>query len=224
MNRITAVLALISVVLWFAASIHAEETVLSDDGREVTLRDDGTWNYLSDDRYATSEDGTRIRLQSDGKWVEIQDDRNWVAWPEQAFRPGRDLAVEGEFEVELAEVWVESVRTKQQKNTRLRSQVVASLQISSKRDNELVFDMSRLTITDSRGRNYPLVDLKPVNLSLKAGMTENIRLIADGSPRWWGVKFFHLQIAAGLLGPGDVDLTKAMSEVVRREVETLTEL
>ena len=48
------------LLLFFAAG--ADETALSDDGREVRLMNDGTWEYVSDDRCATSEDGKRVRL------------------------------------------------------------------------------------------------------------------------------------------------------------------
>ena len=41
---------------------------MTDAGREVLLRDDGSWEYLSDDRFGTLKDGSRARLKSDGSW------------------------------------------------------------------------------------------------------------------------------------------------------------
>jgi hypothetical protein len=219
MNRVTLAIALL---LSFTGA-QAEETVLSDDGREVRLLSDGTWEYVSNDRFATSEDGKRIRLQSDGRWVEIEDDRNWIAVPAQALQQSRDVVSEGQFEVELSDVRIESVRSKKQKNSRLRSQIIATLEISSATDSRLQLDASTFVLTDSRGRQYPVVSLVPGNLSLVPGATGTVTVIGDGSPRWWGIKFLRLQIEAGVLGKADVELTKFMSEIAKLDVEALTQ-
>jgi hypothetical protein len=219
MNR---VIAIVGILLSFSR-VYADQTVLSDDGREVRLRNDGTWEYVSNDRFATSEDGKRIRLQSDGHWVEIKDDRNWIAIPAQALQQSRDVVTEGAFEVELSEVRIESVRTKKKKNSRLRSQIVTTLKISSATDSRLQLDVSAFSLTDSRGRSYPLVAFAPDNLSLTPGATGAVTMIWDGSPRWWGIKFLRLQIEAGVLGQADVELTKSMSEITKLEVEALTQ-
>jgi hypothetical protein len=219
MNRIIAV---VGILLSFSR-VYADQTVLSDDGREVRLRNDGTWEYVSNDRFATSEEGKRIRLQSDGRWVEIKDDRNWIAIPAQALQQSRDVVTEGEFEVELSEVRIESVRTKKKKNSRLRSQIVVTLKISSATDSKLQLDVSAFSLTDSRGRSYPLVALEPGHLSLTPGAAGTFTMIGDGSPRWWGIKFLRLQIEAGVLGQSEVELTKSMSEITKLEVEALTQ-
>lgn len=218
MSRIIAV---VGILLSFSR-VYADQSVLSDDGREVRLLKDGTWEYVSNDRFATSEDGKRIRLQADGRWVEIKDDRNWIAVPAQALLHSRDVASEGGFDVELSEIRIESIRTKKKKNSRLRSQMVATLKISSATDSSLALDASAFSLSDSRGRSYPLVALAPGNLSLTPGVTDTVTIIVDGSPRWWGIKFLRLQIAAGILGQAGVELTKSMSEITKLEVEALT--
>ena len=48
--------------------VFGEQTILTDAGREVLLRDDGSWEYLSDDRFGTLSDGSRVRLKLDGSW------------------------------------------------------------------------------------------------------------------------------------------------------------
>ena len=62
-----------------AFHVNAEKVGLSDDGREVRLAEDGTWEYVSDDRYATLPDGQRVLLKSDGTWENAEDDAAWVA-------------------------------------------------------------------------------------------------------------------------------------------------
>ena len=81
--------------------------------------------------FATTTDGRRIRLKSDGTWSESSDERTWIAIPAEALQHSRDVVTEGGFEVDLSEVRIESVRTKNKKNSRLRSQIVATLEISS---------------------------------------------------------------------------------------------
>ena len=40
----------------------ADQRILTDAGREVLLKDDGSWTYLSDDRFGTLKDGSRARF------------------------------------------------------------------------------------------------------------------------------------------------------------------
>lgn len=212
--------ALLSMTIWY---VSAEQTVLGDDGREVKLLKDGSWEYLSDDRFATTTDGRRIRLKSDGTWSESSDERTWIAIPAEALQHSRDVVTEGGFEVDLSEVRIESVRTKNKKNSRLRSQIVATLEISSATAGRFALDPSAFSLTDSRGRSYPLVAVEPGDFSLTPGVTGTITMIGDGSPRWWGIKFFRLQIDAGVLGPASIELTKSMSEITKLDVEVLTQ-
>ena len=46
----------------------ADQQVITADGREVVLKGDGTWIFLSTDRFANPEDGQRVQLKQDGSW------------------------------------------------------------------------------------------------------------------------------------------------------------
>ncbi len=46
----------------------AAQVVISDDGREVLLKDNGTWEFRSNDRYANTPDGRRVRLKENNTW------------------------------------------------------------------------------------------------------------------------------------------------------------
>ena len=79
----------------------ADTVVLSDDGREVKLNDDGSWEFVSEDRFATTEDGERIRLRADGRWEPVNDDEGWIALPREALNLSHDSISEENLKVEL---------------------------------------------------------------------------------------------------------------------------
>jgi hypothetical protein len=51
--------------------LHADQEVTTDDGREVLLKEDGSWTFRSTDRFANTVDGQRIRLKQDGSWAYV---------------------------------------------------------------------------------------------------------------------------------------------------------
>jgi len=196
------------------------ETVLSDDGREVLLNDDGSWEYVSGDRFATRDDGSRIRLSEDGSWQEVADERKWV----QARTLSKDRFTDGAYSFELVEVQIESVRSTQQKNTRVRSQILLTINVTSQQHLppiELARDVFK--VSDSKGRVYPVTDVSLKTAEHRAGETMSIRVIAAGAPRWWGVKYFRLEIDPGTVGNATgLVLIKAMSAVLKKEVKALS--
>jgi len=62
------ILAFICLTVFMAPFTRADETLLTDDGREVRLHDDGSWEFISNDRYANTPDGRRIRLRDNYTW------------------------------------------------------------------------------------------------------------------------------------------------------------
>ena len=59
-------------------SVFGEQRILTDAGREVLIRDDASWEYLSDDRFGTLSDGSRIRLKPGGSWEIEQDEKIFI--------------------------------------------------------------------------------------------------------------------------------------------------
>lgn len=179
---------------------QADEIVLSDDGREVRLNKNGSWEFVSEDRYATTSDGGRVRLKADGSWEKVEDDRNWVTLPASSVQTSRDKITEGSIQLEITEVVIESVRSRQQKNTRLSSQIVTYMNVTS--DDSQTFDllMSDITLRDSRGKQYDVISVLPGTIRVTPDSPVQVRIIADDSPKWWGVKSFTYEIAPGVLG------------------------
>ncbi len=205
-------------------SVHADDIVLSDDGREVRLNKDGTWEFVSEDRFATTSEGERVRLKADGSWALAEDDRNWVTLPAAAAQLSRDRLTEGSIQLEITEVIIESVRSKKQKNSRLRSQIVTWLNVSSEDDQTFTLKRSDITLRDSRGKQYEIASIQPENIRVSPDAPVKVRIIADDSPKWWGVKFFTYEISPGVLGNAQsLELTRSMNEVMKLETGALTE-
>lgn len=211
------------VLLFFYLSILSSnvfaEVVLSDDGREVRLNDNGSWEFVSEDRYATTGEGERIRLKADGTWEFVAQDSEWAEAPAVA-RSREDVVRHGDVRIELSGWRIESARDKRKKNTTLRSQMVLELTIKS--DGEIQKPTGRqLEISDSRGRIYPVTAISDIRkLDDKTG---RIQVAVDGSPRWFGIKFFRLQVQSGALGlDTEVRLTKSSADVVEVDVNALS--
>jgi len=212
------------LILFVSAFACADEIVLSDDGREVRIKDDGSWEFVSDDKFATTRDGERIRLKSDGSWEKAPDDQNWVAVPASSGAFSRDRITEGSINLEITEVIIESVRSRQQKNTRLRSQVVTWLSVTSTESQSFSLATDDISLVDSRGKNYEIVSITPSRLEVSPEAPAKVRIIADDSPKWWGVKFFKYEIAPGVLGNAQtLELTRSMNEVLKLDTGALTE-
>ncbi len=215
----------LAVACLLSMTAMADQIVLSDDGREVRLNEDGSWEFISEDRYATTEDGNRIRLGADGRWTEVDGEDHWVAVPAAALNISRDKISEGDLNIEVTEMVIESVRSRRQKNTRLSSQIITRLNFSSTEPLRFSLSPAQIQVVDSRGRNYPVETLSTPDVSVSPGEPFPLAFIADGSPRWWGVKFFKITFAPGALGNSEqLELTRSINEITRLEIEALSTL
>ena len=222
--RVAGSAALMSFLLAVTGVQASPEIVMADDGRLIRLNDDGTWAVVSEDRHATTGDGRRIVLGADGRWREADEQSRWVTLPTEAVVTSRDTIVDEALEVELVSLEIEEARGSKHKNTTLKAQTIARLQFSSSAQvDSLVLSPSQFTIRDSKGRDYPVEQVVPALVTLEPGRPVMLTLVADGSPRWWGVKFFRVEVRNGALGNREsLELTKAMAEVQEKQVESLT--
>ena len=109
----------------------ADQRILTDAGREVLLKDDGTWTYLSDDRFGTLKDGSRARLQSDGSWEIVEDEVGLISIPAQALKRSEDTIRSDEIYLEISEITIENQRGKNRKNSTLRAQMLVEIKIET---------------------------------------------------------------------------------------------
>ena len=219
--------------IFLSVASHADsQTAVADNGREVILKENGEWEYATKDIFATTTDGKRIRLQPNGEWQEVSeaDSPNTQTAIETAVQkviqaapvataPTRDVVSLDNAKITLDVVAIETSRESVGKNTRKRANLVFSLDIEG---SNLVPPTSAMRVTDSKGREYPV-------FSSSKGMSDTgnkprVIVRANGAPRWFGVKFFTLEIAPNTMGNANtIELRKPMDEVLRREVDSLPE-
>ena len=128
--------------------------MITDDGREVQLNDDGSWAFRSNDRFASTSDGRRIRLKEDGSWQYAKD-----APPV----PHKNTQTQNQA-IKLEKIVIEKHVKKGIKNTRVKTQTVFYLKLdSSKQANALSSstDTSLIEVKDNNGKSYPVISVKP---------------------------------------------------------------
>jgi len=157
----------------------ADQQVITDDGREVLLKGDGTWVFRSTDRFANTEDGQRVRLKQDGSWQYVGNAP--VASVEHVRSTLLDL--------KLQKVVIERHEKKVQKNIRLRTQTVfyVNLGLSAWAKNNISItkdDVSHIEVNDNNGKTYPVLSIHPAPVVLKPGADTTMVIRADGSPLW----------------------------------------
>jgi hypothetical protein len=205
-RRQVCLLGLLSMLgcMGTSTAIAEPKSAIADDGREVVLKDNGDWEYVSEDKFATTADGQRIRLKPNQRWQKVRDSEAPAYQPVPMSTVQRDNAMiaDSNVEVILDQVHVENQREDVGKNTRLRSNLVFYLDIQG----------------DLPG--YPVFSAIAGTAPIGAKPRWVIR--AKGAPRWWGVKFFSLQIAPDALGNQDsIELRKPMRDVLKKEVADL---
>lgn len=166
----------------------ADQQVITDDGREVLLRGDGTWVFRSTDRFANTEDGQRVRLKQDGSWQYVGN----------APMVSADHVTSTLLDIKLQNVVIERQEIKVQKNIRLRTQTVfyVSLGLSAKAKNTVSItenDVSHIEVIDNNGKTYPVLSIHPAPTVLMPGSDATVLIRADGSPAYLDdVKFMSV--------------------------------
>jgi hypothetical protein len=211
--------ALVATLAFTAANAEPRRAV-ADDGREVILKDNGEWQYVTDDVFATTPEGQRIRLTPDHRWEKARDSDAPAYQPVPISTLQRDniRIPASDVEVVLDQVLIENQRETFAKNSRVRSNLVLYLAISGAEATTL--SPQDFVVQDSRGKQYPVFLVEQGKAPI--GGQQRWLLRAQGAPRWWGVKFFSLQIAAGTFGnPEQIELRKPMRDVESNEVTDL---
>ena len=211
------VITMLCLTLLFSGSARsADMTVITDDGREVLLKQDGTWEFLSSDRFANTQDGRRVRLKADGSWE----------YAGNAPLVSREQVRTTELELRLQKAAIETHEIKVQKNKRVRSQTVFYLQLalSSAATDGIALggnDLSLVRVADNDGRAYPVLSISPDTGVLEPGSKTEVSIRADGSPQWWkSVKSMHIEFMPGMYGiEQPIRLSRALDEFEKRKVD-----
>ncbi len=200
------------------------EQAIGDDGREVRLYPDGRWEFISDDRFATTLEGRRVRLTTDGRWFPVTREEATRYGLTQKGGFSQDVAESENFSARLVLVDIETARSARQKNRTERSQMIFRLEVHSLPSlGKLDLDTAGFRVSDSRGREYTVTQVSPPAFTPTPGEPVPLAIFVADSPQWWGIKFFVLEIQPNALGNDTaIRLTKVMGEVTHREVSELS--
>lgn len=207
----------VSILLVLASSAIAEEVVVSDDGRQIRLNDDGTWVQVSQDRFATNAQGQRIRLRADGSWNVIS------ASSEDIVRSGsipNTASLQDEPVIFLKNVEILRREIKRAKSTHAETRMRYTIGVDNKTEQTVKLDLTGpFEATTNRGGEYPLLSADGPSQVL-AGQQAEVVVVVEDSPAWFGVKFLSLEVPAKAIGnAGARLLNKNMNEVKRINVD-----
>ena len=219
----------VSILLVLASSAIAEEVVVSDDGRQIRLNDDGTWVQVSQDRFATNAQGQRIRLRADGSWNVIS------ASSEDIVRSGsipNTASLQDEPVIFLKNVEILRREIKRAKSTHAETRMRYTIGVDNKTEQTVALDLTGpFEATTNRGGEYPLLSadgpsqVHPLLSAdgpsqVLAGQQAEVVVVVEDSPAWFGVKFLSLEVPAKAIGnAGARLLNKNMNEVKRINVD-----
>ena len=196
--------------------LAANQEVVTDDGREVLLKADGTWAFSSDDRFANTGDGQRVRLKADGSWEYVGN----------APMVTSQRVTTRELEIELQNAVIEIHEQKVQKNTRVNSQTVFYLKlglspVADKGIDIAKSDLALIAIQDNRRRNYPVLSMQTSSESLQPASEASITIRADGSPQWWkNVKTLNIVLKPGIFGLSEsINLSVSVDDIEKKKVD-----
>ncbi len=189
---------------------------LTDDGREVLLREDGSWEFRSNDRFANTRDGQRVRLKDDGTWEFVGNAP--LVLKEQVRTTLLDIR--------LQRVDIEIHKEKVNKNVREEKQTVFYLNVgvspAAKKSIPIAdTDLSLIEARHDKGKLFPVLSMTPNTLELKPGSEHTLAIRMKGAPSIWdGAKSMQLKLAPGVLGnTKPVILSQNISDMEKKYVE-----
>jgi hypothetical protein len=205
----------LSLLLGSPALLASQEG-LTDDGREVLLKEDGSWEFLSNDRYANTRDGQRVLLKEDGSWEYVGNAP--LILKEQVRTTLLDIRMQRSN--------IEIHKEKVQKNFREEKQMVfyLSLNVSPAATESITIDNSHLSsiqVKDDKGNAYPVIALTPNPIVLAPDSKHTLAIRAEGAPsKWDGVKSIQLQLTPGVIGNDNlITLSQNISDMEKKYVE-----
>ena len=177
LRTITALSFPILLLLTQGNLFAKNQQVVTDDGREVLLKEDGTWMFQTNDRFANTPDGRRVRLKDNGSWEYLGNAP--MATPA--------LVRTTDLELKLENVVVEKYEKKVQKNVRLKTRMVfyVNVDVSPLQKESIAIQQDNIThlnIKDDAGKAYPVLSIRPSSAQLEPGTKAVLEIRADGAP------------------------------------------
>lgn len=215
-NTCPAALLVTMLLLPCQQALSAEQQVITDDGREVLLKADGRWEFLSSDRFANTEDGQRVRLKQDGRWEYVG---NAPMTSDEQVRTT-------DLDIKLQKVVIERQEQKAQKNKRVTSQTVfyVDVALSPRARNNISIskeDIALVKIKDNKDNDYPVISIKPGTTPLQPDANTTVEVRAYGSPKWWkNIKTLEIIFHPGMFGTQEaVSLSQRVADIEKKDVD-----
>ncbi len=162
-------------------STLADQSAVGDDGREILLKDNGSWEYKNEDRFATSESGSRVRLKDDGSWAFIQNKR--VA--------SHQVYSESNLNFALGEVVINTKKSPipNSNNSRIdsRTEIDFKVTVSEVSQSPIKADISNknlFSVSDDHDNEYDILSITPMKSTLQPGQTYTFTIVTDGAPKY----------------------------------------
>ena len=220
MNPLRTLVLISSFV--FSACIFAQ-SVVSKDGREIILNDDGTWEYAPEGILVETEDGRKARLKPDNTWQYLES----TELQEQVVS-GSNGGSSSNSRVRLKETFITSSGPKQTtivKNKRSSSSMTFVLEVTQGKNSQFSSQIKSLKpssfrVTDDKNEKYDVAEIASNAEKLAAGRTTLLEVITTSAPgKLFGPDEVYLTIPAGTLG---LNKTAKFSVSVR-DIETQSE-
>jgi hypothetical protein len=197
-------------------ALLANQALISDDGREVLLKDDGSWEFRSEDRFANTSDGRRVRLKEDGSWVYVGNAP--LVTKEQARSTIVDL--------KMQKIEIESHKEKVHKNTRTERQTVFYINVDVSplaKQSLRVADtgLDSILVMDDKGNKYPVLSIKPDKIEVAPNSNQTFVIRARDAPTIWdGAELMEIQLPVNILGnPEPVTFSRKLYDIEQVRVE-----
>lgn len=183
------------------------QNIVSKDGREIILNDDGTWEYAPEGILVETEDGKKARLKSDNTWqyVENTELQEQVVFSDQGEKTASTTSIR------LKETFITSSGPKATniiKNSHQSSGLNfvievttdSTLQSSIQIEN---LDPKSFTVTDSKNKKYKIAEISGTAKMIRPGSTTALQITTTSAPSriYKTPREVYLNIAENTLGP-----------------------
>ena len=126
----------------------------------------------------------------------------------------------------LTKVEILKVKTKLQKSVRVDTRSYFHVSVNATNETQFeqtITDKSNFSVSDSKGRNYKILDVTRQAPKLNKNANQNtltrhhITIIADGSPQWFGTKYMSLKITEGTVGNATAIILSKNQQDIQKE-------
>ena len=176
------VLSILIVTSIFTSSLaFASENIVILEGRQILLKDDGAWVYISKDRYVMTQDGRQVVIKDNGKWEYVKKSELIKVAPEPLLARRADHLV-----MQLDKAELESIIIKKSKRTTIDTQSIfyIDINLASHAQNNFMLsnkDIKNISVTDDKNNQYKIIAVQP-DINLKPGESATVKIRIDDSP------------------------------------------